>query len=114
MLLQAYGWNVSASMTTGTARVLVRARRRRYPKPENISTFFLPSLPKYNDSRGGATGFCAVCIHTDTASAVGGWGTNYTKIRPEFNTRPVLPCKYLFSASISDCFEKFDKFNLTN
>ena len=36
MLLQAYRWNLSASMTIGIARALVRARRRRYPKPENI------------------------------------------------------------------------------
>ena len=40
MLLQAYRWNVTASMTTGIARALVRARRRRYPKPKNI----VPSL----------------------------------------------------------------------
>ena len=37
-------------------------------------------------------GFCAVCVYTDTASAVGGWGTNYTKILPDFNTGPVFPC----------------------
>ena len=40
IILQAYRLIVSASMTTGIARALVRARRRRYPKPENI----VPSL----------------------------------------------------------------------
>ena len=68
------------------------------------STAFLPSLPKYNGSQGGATGFSAVCVHTDTASAVGGWGTNYTKILQEFNTGPVLPCKYLFSDYTDQCY----------
>ena len=57
----------------------------------------LPPLLKQSGSRGGATGFSVVCVHTDTASAVGGWGTNYTKMLTKFNTGP---CKYLFSAYI--------------
>ena len=35
---------------------------------------------------------CTGCVHTNTANAVGGWGTNYTEILPDFNTGPVLPC----------------------
>ena len=99
--------------TTGIARALVRARRRWYPKPENHG---LTENRYYHGSRGGPTGFCAACVHTvvlpslthgregkstrilPALSVVGGWGTNYTKILPEFNTGPVLPCKYLFSA----------------
>ena len=52
----------------------------------------MPILGRVGKSGKIPTFAHGVCVHTDTASTVGGWGTNYTKILPDFNTGHVLPC----------------------